>query len=84
MELKYSKHDIQSLRKMIWQHPQNQENVIFEVDWNVNLQIEILFSKNKPKKTQFCWELFQIHQLTKCNPMDESNDTNIEIEKKRS
>ena len=32
MELKYSKHDIQSLRKMIWQHPQNQENVIFEVD----------------------------------------------------
>ena len=35
MELKYSKHNIQSLRKMFWQLPQNQENVIFEVDWDV-------------------------------------------------
>ena len=32
MELKYSKHNIQSLRKMFWQLPQNHENVIFEVD----------------------------------------------------
>ena len=46
--------------------------------------MKFYFQKNKPKKTQFCRELSQIHQLKKCNPMEESNDTDIEIEKRRS
>ena len=52
MELKYSKHNIQSLRKMFWQLPQNQENVIFEVDWDV-----------KAKKRNFIFKIINQRKL---------------------